>query len=321
MSEVDYGGYFGYRHGWQVIGSNFTQTNPNGTGLLFGTWPYTITGLAITVAGADGSTSTPSIPKVVIPSAVGDARFTLGLTPPGNGGCVGLVSPFNTFWQVQYKIGGPYFNLGYGIDHSLRAYDLTSGFFRGALGLPTGSLTFSLKDAFLKGSGYRFSYGGGAPSSGVDTNGTATLTNAPIGAGEVVIEKRVEVVDTSKGQTNSYGLQIPMDLTGLIDQVNAMIDADMEAFTATKCDCTAWCGIAGATVNGVQTVVASGGKLGTCLEDPEVTITGPGGVRVTFPDVPFPRRKRETFSPAADGTWTVSVTICDQTKTCSITLP
>jgi hypothetical protein len=321
MTENDYGAYFGYRRGWQVIGSNFTQTNPNGMGLLFGTWPYNTTSLSITVAGPDGSTSTPSIPRLVIPNGLGDSSFSLALTAPGSSGCVGLISPYNAFWQVQYKIGQPYYNLGYGIDYSLRGYDLTSGFFRGGLGLSTGSLNFSFKNPLSLAAEYRISYGSGSPSAVVNTNGTATLTNAPTGSAEIVVEKRVQVVDTNTGQTNSVGLEIPMDLDGLLPQVHALIDADMEAFTAVKCDCTAWCGIAGATVNGVQTVVASGGKLGTCLEDTEVTITGPGGVNVSFPSVPIPRRKREKFSPAADGTWTVTVTICNQTKSCSITLP
>jgi hypothetical protein len=68
-------------------------------------------------------------------------------------------------------------------------------------------------------------------------------------------------------------------------------------------------------VNGVQTVSAFGGKIGDCEEAAEVMITGPGGISVLNP------KTRQIFAPAANGKWTVTVTVCGEKKTCELTLP
>ena len=86
-------------------------------------------------------------------------------------------------------------------------------------------------------------------------------------------------------------------------------------FPEPPCGCTPWCGIVGGTFDGVQKVSAFGGKLGDCSEDTQVTITGPGGINIVNPG------RRQVFSPAANGTWTVTATVCGETKTCTITLP
>jgi hypothetical protein len=319
----DSGDYFGYRMGWQVIGSNFTTTSPSGGGFLTGTWPLYTTALSITLTGSSGTTTTPSYPALVLPISVGDADFKLKFMPPYMKTGASFYSPFNSFVQVQSQSGGSFLNLGYNINYRLPVSDFGSGIYRSALQVPTGQIAFQFKDSlrFNLGLSYKLSYGSGLPYSRTDTNGSCTLSNAPLGGARINIQRQVTVVSPTSGATNSVGLEIPMDFTNLHDQVMALIDADLEAFVASPCDCTAWCGIAAATVDGVQTVIASGGKIGTCLEEAEVTITGPGGVSVTFPDSPFPRRKRQQFSPAADGTWTVTASICGQSKTCTITLP
>jgi hypothetical protein len=82
------------------------------------------------------------------------------------------------------------------------------------------------------------------------------------------------------------------------------------------CNCSPWTGIVGGTVDGVQKVEAAGGSYGDCPGTrPSVTITGPGGVNVTYDG------GQRSFNPAADGTWIVTSVICGKTNTATITLP
>jgi hypothetical protein len=87
--------------------------------------------------------------------------------------------------------------------------------------------------------------------------------------------------------------------------------------TAPPCNGVPWAGIVAGTANGVQEVSVSGGVLpDDSTSVPTITVTGPGGINDTLgPD------GTKTYSPAANGTWTVTTTVCGITKTSTITLP
>ena len=327
ITDYNLGAYFGYRRGYKVIGSNFAFTNPSGYSLLQGTWPLNTTKLSITLANGTGTTSTSSKPSLVLPYSAGDTTFALSLLPPAADGYSPLTSPFNSFLQGKSKLDGTWLNYGYGVGHTLSIDDAALQYYRGALGVTMGIVNFKLKDAAnLELIDAPIRYAGGAPAATpragrTDTNGSCTLSNAPLGAVKLEVGKEVQTTNATSGQVSTFELMVDLDITNLIAQTEILLRVAEEELTATPCDCSAWCGIIGGTINGVQTVVASGGKLGFCLDEPEVTITGPGGVNVAFPAAPIPRRKREKFAPAANGTWTVTVSVCGKSKTCSITLP
>lgn len=155
-----------------------------------------------------------------------------------------------------------------------------------------------------------------------EPDGSFVLEDVPAGRVPVTVEQEITLTNSVTGATERFiiGGTIEIDLQGNA-AVDLQLKVEIESLGALPCDCTPWCAIIGGTVNGVQTVSASGGKNGFCLDSPEVTITGPGGVEVNFPAAPIPRRKREQFSPAANGVWKVTTTICGQSKTCQITLP
>jgi hypothetical protein len=91
-----------------------------------------------------------------------------------------------------------------------------------------------------------------------------------------------------------------------------------------NCTCIPWAGVMGGDVNGVQKVSVAGGEYpgprakkpcNDCGLPPLVTVTGPNV------NVVLPPGKHLTFSPAADGVWTVTTTVCTLTVHATITLP
>lgn len=153
-------------------------------------------------------------------------------------------------------------------------------------------------------------------------DGSFVFDDVPEGTVPVKIEQEIKLTDPATGVTERFPIDgtIEIDLKGN-EQVDLQLKVEIDGLGPVPCECTPWCAIIGGVVNGVQTVAASGGASGFCLDSPEVKITGPGGVESNFPAAPLPKRKRDQFSPAANGTWRVTATICDQTKTCEITLP
>ncbi len=76
-----------------------------------------------------------------------------------------------------------------------------------------------------------------------------------------------------------------------------------------------WSGIAGATINGRQTVVATGGKLGYSYGKPILTVIGPGGtLGTTFGGT-------QTFSPAANGSYQSITVVNNLTRVARLNFP
>ncbi len=195
----------------------------------------------------------------------------------------------------------------------------TSGFFEVVTNVLAGTLRMTNGVAYYVSNSLIVAVGNSGPFSATSTNGTVALTNVPAGSVPLVFSKLIALTDNNTGERKVVAVSITWDvvlIAGATLQVPVKIDMSPSGeLPPLPCACVPWCGIMGGVVNGVQTVVASGGKLGTCVEDVQVTITGPGGISVTNSG------QRQKFSPAADGTWTVTSTICSVTKTCTITLP
>jgi uncharacterized repeat protein (TIGR01451 family) len=147
-------------------------------------------------------------------------------------------------------------------------------------------------------------------------NGTFSIQNVP--AGEVPISFEQLVAVSNIVSTVEHIWVRIVAFVDLVANGQMAINVKVELpkiIPKPPCNCVPWCGIVGGTFNGVQKVVAGGGKRGDCTDAPVVVVTGPGGINEGL------LGKRKTYSPAANGTWKVTSTICGQTKTCEITLP
>lgn len=147
------------------------------------------------------------------------------------------------------------------------------------------------------------------------SNGSFTFGRVSEGINELTFIKPVEVI-TETGQTiqTNITITVSVDVRGAQNvTVQVKVEIDIGPQPPPPCECRPWCGLAAMTINGVPTVVAGGGKIGKCNEEPQVAITGPTVVEV------FRRNERRTYRPAANGVWTVTSTICGLTKRCQIT--
>jgi hypothetical protein len=129
------------------------------------------------------------------------------------------------------------------------------------------------------------------------------------------------VIDSATGETNEteVSLSLPVVVTantGVTVAVTLDLPAVNGPIDAPPCACVPWCGIGMITVNGVTTLAAAGGKLGSCADARQVTLTGPGGVLVTDP-----AKGRRTFNDPAPGLWSITATVCGKTRACQLNLP
>ena len=303
------------------VGDNFVTTDGTGVGPAFGTWPIGMTGLVVTTVDQHNDCSSTSPYSLVIPGSVSRDLWKLDLGYSTSSKSFHLSNPFAFYLQGKESLDKPWVNLSYGIDYQIRPEKSDYDYYRGVLGVTTGILsgtitgtTIGLKPAD------EIRLSGGAPSFRFTTN-TFALSNAPTGVVELTIEKRVETVDPTTGSTNHQRVEVPVTFTNAAPGVPIVLKVEIAPVTAKPCKCSAWCGIVGATVDGVQTVVTAGGKFGNCPDDAVVTVTGPGGIELSLSNSADGRRARKSFSPAGNGVWTVTTTICGVSKTCTISLP
>jgi hypothetical protein len=153
--------------------------------------------------------------------------------------------------------------------------------------------------------------------TGTDGQGNFRLENVPAGEVPLSFWSFYSLSNSVTGQIEHHRIRITVFVTLAVGQelvVEAKVELPEEE-EKPPCNCVPWCGIVGGTFGGVQKVVAGGGKRGDCADAPVVRVSGPGGINL--PIAGKPRR----FDPAANGTWTVTATICGITKTCRVTLP
>ena len=227
---------------------------------------------------------------------------------------------------------GPWNYVGIGTSFSFNPDD-SQQFYRGQLNVPL--LLFNMRLTDPQGvviPGLKVDLPGGGAPSVTDANGVAQL-QLPNGPGLLSLsfttcEKpspgllSVPPASLSRfTQTNDLcytnSLEVPYDFQ--TTNYGAYKFDYPKTVERTTCTCSPWCAIGATTVDGVQTVLIKAGvNPRRWLMGAQITITGPGGVHITDPnDLSI----REKFSPAADGTWTVTATMCGVTNTCTITLP
>ncbi len=201
----------------------------------------------------------------------------------------------------------------------LNTFNVPQEFFRLTDSVPTGTVAGAVRNP--DGSpavSQIIRIGDSHQVTATDSSGNFTIPGVPAGEVPISFEQIVTVSNIVTGQIEYIWVRIVVfvDLAP-DDQVAINVEVELpKEIPKPPCNCIPWCGIVGGTFDGVQKVVASGGKRGECDDLPVVVVTGPGGISDTLSG-----KTRQTYSPAANGTWKVISTICGQTKECTITLP
>ena len=155
-------------------------------------------------------------------------------------------------------------------------------------------------------------------ATATDTNGRFTMTGLPLGPVPITFEWVVRILAPGTLQLKSLlvvrivvMVEIP---PGGLEDVEANVDVP-EEIVEPPCGCVPLCWIGSVVIGGDYTVIANGFKRGDCDEEAQVTIAGPGGILIQNP------KRRQQFTPAASGLWTVTTTVCGTTTVCTLVVP
>ena len=225
-------------------------------------------------------------------------------------------------------LAGPWYNIGFGSNFTVTS-DQSAQFFKG---------THQLGSAF----GGIITDGSGAPQSGFSiglqygnfksmtlSDGSFSFYALPQGTNVIAVTKTISFVDpaTSSNRTEDVSLNLEVPATNPTNILYQMLQLKvaMLLFPLPACNCTPWCAIGVGTLNGVQTpVYYSGGaippKSGPANCGPvQVTVTPPSGV--AYPITAGSGKRQNSGPNPATGTWTVTTTVCGQSKQASTTVP
>jgi len=167
-------------------------------------------------------------------------------------------------------------------------------------------------------------YGGATTTTAGD--GSFLLGLLPWGTNLIALMKSITFVDSGTGsnRTETAGIEILAPATNSYGAVQLKVEAQVWQ-PPPACNCSPWCAIGFGTFNGVQTpVYFSGGAnapkgVPPNCGQPQVTITAPGGA--PLPIKPGTGRHQNSGPNPTPGMWTVTTTVCGQTKSCTVTVP
>jgi hypothetical protein len=105
---------------------------------------------------------------------------------------------------------------------------------------------------------------------------------------------------------------------------NLNFKVEMQSFVIPVCNCTPWCSIGFASLDGSTTPIyfsggANGPKGSASCGAVEVTVTRPDGS--TFPLKAGTGRHQNSGANPLPGIWKVTTKVCGQEKTCQISYP
>lgn len=227
--------------------------------------------------------------------------------------------------QASDSLSGPWINVGMGVsfwvppDHNAQFFSGTvrlggglSGTVTDTAGNPQTNLTVELP------------FGGAMTTTAGD--GSFLLGLLPWGTNLISITKSITFVDpgTGSNRTETAGIEILAPATNSNAAVQVKVEAQVWP-PPPACNCSPWCAIGFGTLNGAQTPVyfsgganAPKGAPPNCGQ-PQVTVTPPAGP--PFPITPGTGRHQNSGSSPTSGTWTVTTTVCGQTKSCTVSVP
>jgi hypothetical protein len=149
-----------------------------------------------------------------------------------------------------------------------------------------------------------------------DALGTAVVDGLPPGTNPVAIQAITSVItNITAGGGVVYHFGINFNVPIVSGPVEVPLTVDISGLGGPLIGAALpWSAIAGGTINGERTVVATGGQLGYSGGKPFVTVIGPGGPLGTTSG------GNQTFNPAAAGTWKVITVVDRSTRLASISI-
>jgi len=255
-----------------------------------------------------------------VPITVTDQTPLMQIQSIGSGGWLNVTGPFGAL-QFSRCLDGPWTTLGIGQVFKVKIM-MDIGFFRETkqLGRFVGGVVLDNSNAPVPNLTIGLQYGGSKTFT--DFGGAYSLSRLPIGMNWLSITNpgtganlNVEIANTNNTATNAY-----------TDAMITAVLATAPLISPTNiCNCTPWCSIGFATLNGGRTPVYFAGGAnnpngGTpeCGQ-PQVTVTPPVGAPFT---ISAGASSHHNSGPnPASGVWTVTAVVCGQTKSASITVP
>jgi hypothetical protein len=232
-----------------------------------------------------------------------------------------LDTGFPAFLQSSQCVTGPWETIGFGQQYSVLSR-MRDGFlqrFMGEGGYISGWAT-DPQGNVIQGLGADLRYGG-SPAV-IDSFGNYGFDRMAPGKNGIVFSRADDADDE---EAEEEELEVEADAT-----TNTAINWTMDWEDETNappptnlCNCTPWCAIAvGSAPGGLTPVYYSGGansapgSSGTC--EAEVTVTPPSGPSYSI--TPGTGHRQSSPPDPAAGVWSVTATVCGQTKTASITV-
>jgi hypothetical protein len=227
--------------------------------------------------------------------------------------------------QASDSVNGPYVNVGVGQTFSF-ASDAIAQFYRGIKRLAGGIVGTVTDPAGKPLTGVSVGLPQGNRTASTDTAGGYSLQRLPFGDSIIQFLKMIPVADPNTGQTTTGTATIDILLPVIKSYGTLNFKVEMQVFKIPACNCTPWCSIGFGTADGTQTpIYFSGGAnpppkgVPSNCDAPTVTVTPPNGKTFT---IKAGSAKHQNSGPnPAPGTWTVTTTVCGQSKSCSINFP
>lgn len=270
--------------------------------------------------GCDATNAQPFEVPIVIP--VAPAPLLASLSMDRRMVTISSAKPF--ILQASQSPAGPWFDVAQGTSAVLGT-DNDGLFFRkrGRIG---GHVSGTILDGMGNPqSGVTAGLPGGGSNTQVATDGTFDLSNFPWGNSLFAMMKSFTFVDPTTGANRTERAQIEIEVPVIVPDGFLQFKVEMQVFVSPVCNCTPWCSIGFGTINGSQTPVFYGGGaippkgVPAQCDAPQVTVTTPTGA--TFPIRAGTGRHQNSGPNPASGTWTVTTTVCGQSRSCSITVP
>jgi hypothetical protein len=277
-------------------------------------------------ATISGEWHATSLPTPEFCTAVAPNPFTVPIIvsnkPPAwqafataNAQMISLNTGYNCALQCSDCLTGPWTTIGIGQSFLLRNdMRMSGGFFQRSTEVG-GYLSGSVSDSWgnpLSGIVFDLSYGGASINS---DSGMYQFTRMPLGL------NAIKITDPTVNAT--LEVEVENDNNVVEDWVT-----DMEGETnedTNVCNCTPWCAIGfGTGTLGQTPVYYSGGANSpkgvpaTC-DAPTITVTPPSGKPY---EIRSGTGRRQSSGPdPASGDWTITTTVCGQSKSATVTVP
>lgn len=230
--------------------------------------------------------------------------------------------------RASDSLSGPWYNVGLGSNFVIKA-DMNAQFYRMTrhLGSAVGGIITDGTGKAQSGISLDFPYGGLGTTT--FTDGSFSLYGLPRGTNIIGLLKPITFTDPTTGsnRTEKVGLNIEVPASNPTNIFYKMLQFQVSIlwFPLPACNCTPWCAIGTGTIEGGQTPVFYAGGAIPPNSGPadcgqvQVTVTPPNGP--PFSITPGSARHQNSGPEPASGTWTVTTTVCGQSKQASITVP